>query len=79
MLRLTPKLKRPSPPSAVNEKTGSIDLFAVKKVVEAVQNPATELTLLEARRIGRGQRLHEGILAACVELEAELAGQPATG
>jgi N utilization substance protein A len=35
----------------LNEKTGSIDLFAVKKVVEAVENPATELTLLEARRI----------------------------
>jgi len=35
----------------LNEKTGSIDLFAVKKVVEAVENPATELTLLDARRI----------------------------
>src|SRR5258708_40286011 len=35
----------------LNEKTGAIDLFAVKKVVEAVENPATELTLLEARRI----------------------------
>jgi N utilization substance protein A len=35
----------------LNEKTGSIDLFAVKKVVEAVENPDTELTLLEARRI----------------------------
>ena len=34
----------------LNEKTGSIDLFAVKKVVEAVENPAMELTLLEARR-----------------------------
>ena len=30
----------------LNEKTGSIDLLAVKKVVEAVENPATELTLL---------------------------------
>src|SRR2546425_594517 len=35
----------------LNEKTGSIDLFVVKKVVEAVENPATELTLQEARRI----------------------------
>src|SRR6266702_2705791 len=35
----------------LNEKTGAIDLFAVKKVVEAVENPATELTLLEARRV----------------------------
>src|SRR5229473_4019445 len=35
----------------LNEKTGSIDLFAVKKVVEVVENPAVELTLPEARRI----------------------------
>src|SRR5437867_11317702 len=37
----------------LNEKTGSIDLFAVKKEVEAVENPATELTLREAHRIDR--------------------------
>jgi len=35
----------------LNEKTGSIDLFAVKKVVETVENPAVEMTLSEARRI----------------------------
>src|SRR6266853_550702 len=35
----------------LNEKTGSIDLFAVKKVVEAVENPAVEMTLQEARRV----------------------------
>ena len=35
----------------LNEKTGSIDLFAVKKVVEAVENPAIEMTLQEARRV----------------------------
>src|SRR5689334_16079174 len=35
----------------LNDKTGSIDLFAVKKVVESVENPALELTLAEARRI----------------------------
>src|SRR5258708_3755494 len=35
----------------LNEKTGSIDLFAVKKVVETVENRAGELTLLEARRL----------------------------
>jgi N utilization substance protein A len=35
----------------LNEKTGSIDLFAVKKVVEAVENPALEMTLQEARRV----------------------------
>jgi N utilization substance protein A len=35
----------------LNEKTGSIDLFAVKKVVEAVENPAIEIALQEARRV----------------------------
>src|SRR5882762_311125 len=35
----------------LNEKSGSIDLFAVKKVVESVENPAVELTLQEARKI----------------------------
>src|SRR4051794_2812936 len=35
----------------LNEKTGSIDLFAVKKVVETVENPAVELTLQEALRL----------------------------
>src|SRR5207245_9772099 len=35
----------------LNEKTGAIDLFAVKKVVENVENPALELTLDEAKRI----------------------------
>jgi N utilization substance protein A len=35
----------------LNEKTGSIDVFAVKKVVEAVENSATEITLQEARRV----------------------------
>jgi N utilization substance protein A len=35
----------------LNEKTGSIDLFAIKKVVEVVENPAIEMTLQEARRV----------------------------
>ncbi len=35
----------------LNDKTGSIDLFAVKKVVETVENPAVEMTLQEARRV----------------------------
>ncbi len=35
----------------LNEKTGSIGLFAVKKVVETVENPAIEMTLQEARRL----------------------------
>src|SRR5260370_40492483 len=52
----------------LNEKTGSIDLFAVKKVVEAVENPAMELTLLEARRIN-----------PAVELESEVCIPKSTG
>src|SRR5947208_15098261 len=35
----------------LNEKTGSINLFAVKKVVANVENPALEMTLAEAKRI----------------------------
>jgi len=35
----------------LNEKTGSIDLFAVKKAVETVENPSVEMTLQEARRL----------------------------
>ena len=35
----------------VNEKTGALSLYAVKKVAEAVEDPAHELTLAEARRI----------------------------
>ncbi len=35
----------------MDPKTGAIALYAVKKVVEAVQDPAHELTLAEARRI----------------------------
>src|SRR5713101_7236047 len=35
----------------LNEKTGSIDLFAIKKVVETVENAAVEMTLQEARRV----------------------------
>jgi N utilization substance protein A len=35
----------------INEKTGALQLFAVKKVVEAVEDPCKEMTLPEARRI----------------------------
>src|SRR5258708_32261877 len=45
----------------LNEKTSAIDLFAVKKVVEAVENPATELTLLEARRIDPAAELESEV------------------
>src|SRR3989442_15666702 len=51
----------------LNEKTGSIDLFAVKKVVEAVENPATELTLLEARRINPAVELESEVCIPKVE------------
>lgn len=35
----------------LNEKSGAIQLFAVKKVVEAVEDPAKEMTLQEALRM----------------------------
>src|SRR3954470_4740961 len=35
----------------LNDKTGAIELFAVKKVVENVENPAIEMTLSEAKRL----------------------------
>src|SRR5579884_2408065 len=35
----------------MDPKTGAIALYAVKKVVEAVADPAHEMTLAEARRI----------------------------
>ncbi|HLY15728.1 MAG TPA: transcription termination factor NusA [Bryobacteraceae bacterium] len=35
----------------LNDKTGAIQLFAVKKAVEAVADPAKEMTLAEARRL----------------------------
>src|SRR5271154_4225695 len=45
----------------LNEKTGSIDLFAVKKVVESVENPAIEMTMQEARRIDPAAELESEI------------------
>jgi len=35
----------------LHEKTGALQLFAVKKAVEVVEDPAKEMTLAEARRI----------------------------
>ena len=35
----------------LNEKTGALQLYAVKKVVEAVEDPAKEMTLAEGRRV----------------------------
>src|SRR5215813_4621495 len=45
----------------LDEKSGSIDLFAVKKVVETVENPAVELTLQEARRIDSAAELESEV------------------
>jgi transcription termination/antitermination protein NusA len=56
----------------LNEKTGAIDLFAVKKVVEAVENPATELTLLEARRINPAAELESEV---CIPKSTDLLGR----
>ena len=35
----------------LNEKTGHLDVYVVKKAVEVVTNPLKEVTLEEARRI----------------------------
>src|SRR3989454_11279107 len=56
----------------LNEKTGAIDLFAVKKVVEAVENPATELTLLEARRIDPAAELESEV---CIPKSTDVLGR----
>src|SRR6266849_1318555 len=56
----------------LNEKTGSIDLFAVKKVVEAVENPAMELTLLEARRLDPAAELESEV---CIPKSTDLLGR----
>src|SRR5713226_6408555 len=45
----------------LNEKSGSIDLFVVKKVVESVENPAVELTLQEARKIDPAAELESEV------------------
>jgi N utilization substance protein A len=43
----------------INTETGEIDVFAVKKVVEAVTNPGREITLDEAREIKPDVQLEE--------------------
>jgi transcription termination/antitermination protein NusA len=37
--------------SAINKESGSIEIFAVKKVVEDVNNPAREISLAEAQKL----------------------------
>src|SRR3954464_1457645 len=43
----------------INPETGEIDVFAVKKVVQAIENPGKELTLEEAREIKPDAQLEE--------------------
>ena len=41
----------------LNEKTGAVDLFTVKTVVEPVADPATEISLEEAQRLDANAQL----------------------
>jgi len=43
----------------INPETGEIDVFAVKKVVDAITNPGREITLDEAREIKPDAQLEE--------------------
>ena len=43
----------------INPETGEIDVFAVKKVVDAIENPGREITLGEAREIKPDAQLEE--------------------
>ena len=62
----------------LNEKTGSIDLFAVKKVVENVENPAVEITLPEARRIDPAIELEGEVrIAKSTDLLGRISAQTA--
>jgi N utilization substance protein A len=62
----------------LNEKTGSIDLFAVKKVVENVENPAIEITLPEARRIDPAIELEGEVrIAKSTDLLGRISAQTA--
>src|SRR5215510_16016486 len=47
--------------SRLNPETGEIDVFAVKKVVDAVANPVREIQLDEAREIRADAQLEEEI------------------
>ena len=37
--------------SRMNAETGQIEIFAVKHIVEAVENPATEISLADAKEM----------------------------
>jgi N utilization substance protein A len=53
----------------LNYETGEVELLAVKKVVEAVENPATEISLGDAQDI---YRVYGEEYAAGIELEDEI-------
>ncbi len=53
----------------LNYETGEVELLAVKKVVETVENPATEISLGEAQDI---YRVYGDDYAAGIELEDEI-------
>jgi N utilization substance protein A len=53
-----------------NTETGQVDLFALKTVVEAVANPATEISLAEAREMYRP--LYGDEVANSIELGDEM-------
>src|SRR5205814_4114297 len=62
----------------LNEKSGAIDLFAVKKVVESVENPAVEITLPEARRIDPSIELEGEVrIAKSTDLLGRISAQTA--
>src|SRR5262247_2918875 len=45
----------------LNPETGEIDVFSVKKIVDAVTNPLREITLEEAREVRPDAQLEEEI------------------
>ena len=62
----------------LNEKTGSIDLFAVKRVVETVENAAIEMNLPEARRIDPAAELESEVrIPKSTELLGRISAQTA--
>ena len=47
--------------SAVNRESGAIEIFAVKKVVEEVANPAREISLAEAQKLDPNANLESEV------------------
>ena len=59
----------------INPETGEIDVYSVKKVVDAIANPGREITLEEAREIKPDAQLEEELefKKPCTALEVALA------